>query len=171
MKLPKQEKNKNSRRKRNVKILKKIGSTHNQTSGDEIKKIKKRVSQENEKNTRNQIKLKEANKRYKYLGCPLVRYSKPLLKWTRHEFKQIDQRTWKLMTMHEALHPRDDVDRLYVSRKEEEIGLASIEDSVDVSIQWLEGYIEKHGGRLITATRNNSDDTRVNRTKLTRKQK
>ena len=33
------------------------------------------------------------------------------------------------MTMHKALHPRDDVDRLYVSRKEEERGLASTEDS------------------------------------------
>ena len=43
----------------------------------------------------------------------------------------MDQSTRKLMTMHKALHPRDDVDRLYVSRKEAERGLASIEDSVD----------------------------------------
>ena len=48
------------------------------------------------------------------------------------------------MTMHKALHPRDDVIRLYVSRKEGGRGLASIEDSVDVSIQWVEEYIEKH---------------------------
>ena len=41
--------------------------------------------------------------------------------------------------MHKALHPRDDVDRLYVSRKEGGRGLASIEDSVD--------YIEKTGAR------------------------
>ncbi len=39
---------------------------------------------------------------------------------------------------------RDDVDRLYVSRKEGGRGLASIEDSVDASIQRLEDYIEKH---------------------------
>ena len=51
---------------------------------------------------------------------PLVRYSGPFLKWTREELEQIDQRTRKLMTMHNALHPRDDVDRLYVSRKEVE---------------------------------------------------
>ena len=30
----------------------------------------------------------------------------------------MDQKTMKLMTMHKALHSRDDVDRLYVSRKE-----------------------------------------------------
>ena len=56
------------------------------------------------------------------------------------------------MTMHKALHPRDDVDRLYVSRKEGGRGLANIEDSVDASIQPLE---DKHGG-LITAI--NNDD-------------
>ena len=32
----------------------------------------------------------------------------------------MDQKTRKLMTMHKALHPRDDVDRLYVSRKKED---------------------------------------------------
>ena len=67
--------------------------------------------------------------------------------------------------MHKALHPRDDVDRLYVSRKEEGRGLASIEDSVDTTalktamIQRLEDYIEKHERGLITATRNDTDNT------------
>ena len=50
-------------------------------------------------------------------AVPLVRYPGPFLKWTREELKQIDQRTRKLMTMHKALHPREDVNRLYVSRK------------------------------------------------------
>ena len=68
-------------------------------------------------------------------SVPLVRYSGPFLKWTRDELKQMDQRTRKLMTMHKALHPRDDVDRLYVSRKDGGRGFASIEDSVDASIQ------------------------------------
>ena len=38
------------------------------------------------------------------------------------------------MTMYKALHPRDDVDKLYVSRKDGGRGLACIEDSVDASI-------------------------------------
>ena len=74
------------------------------------------------------------------------------------------------MSMHRALHPRDDVDRLYVSRKEGG-GLTSIEDSIDSSIERLEVYIEKRGGRLITVTRNNTDNTRINRTEMTRKKK
>ena len=75
------------------------------------------------------------------------------------------------MTMHKALHPRDDVDILYVSRKEGGRGLASIEDSVDTSIQRLEDYIEKHEGELITSIRNNTDNTMDNRMTITRKQK
>ena len=50
----------------------------------------------------------------------------------------MNQRTRKLMTMHEALHPRDDVDRLYVPKKEGGRELARIEDSVNASIQRLE---------------------------------
>ena len=77
----------------------------------------------------------------------------------------------KEMTMHKALHPRDDVDRLYVPRKEGGRGLASIEDSVDTSIQRLEDYIEKHEGGLITAIRNNTDNAIDNRMTKTKKQK
>ena len=75
------------------------------------------------------------------------------------------------MTMHKALHPRDDVDRLYVPRKEGGGGLASTEDSVDASIQRLEDYIEKHERGLITAIRNEMDHVIDDRMTTTRKQK
>ena len=39
------------------------------------------------------------------------------------------------MNMHKALHPRDEVDILYASRKEGGRGLAIIEDTVDASMQ------------------------------------
>ena len=70
-----------------------------------------------------------------------------------------------------TLHPRDDVDRLYVSRKEGKRGLASIEDTVDASIQRLEDYIEKHERGLITTIRNDTDNTINERMTTTRKQK
>ena len=73
--------------------------------------------------------------------------------------------------MHKALHPRDDVDRLYVSRKEGGRRLVSIEDSVDASIQRLEDYIEKHEGGLITGIRKDTDNTKHDRMTITRKQK
>ena len=56
------------------------------------------------------------------------------------------------------MHPRDDVDR-----KEGGRGLASIEDSVDTLIR-LKDLIEKRRGRLITVTRNSTNDTRISGT-------
>ena len=62
-------------------------------------------------------------------------------------------------------------DYIYVSRKDGGRGLTSIEDNVDVSIRRLEDYIEKYEGRLITAIRNDTDNTMDNRMTITRKQK
>ena len=104
-------------------------------------------------------------------AVPLDRYSGPFLKWTRDELKQMDQRTRKLMTMHKVLHPRDDVDRLYVSRKEGVRELASIEDSYDALIQRLKDYIQKHEGGLISVTRHETENTMNSRMTITRKQK
>ena len=73
--------------------------------------------------------------------------------------------------MQTALHLRDDVDRLYVPRKERGRTLASIEDSVDTSIQRLKDSIEKHERGLITAIGNNTNNTIDNRMTKTRKQK
>ena len=69
------------------------------------------------------------------------------------------------------MHPREDVARLYVSRKKGGRGLASIEDSVDASIRRLEDYIEKHEGGLIIVIRNETENTMNKRMTITRKQK
>ena len=73
------------------------------------------------------------------------------------------------MTMHKALHPRVDIYKLFASRKKGGRGLASIENSVDASIQRLEDYIEKHEGGLITAIKN--DNTMTNKMTITRNKK
>ena len=45
--------------------------------------------------------------------------------------------------MHKTLHLKDDIDRLYVSRKEGGSGLTSIEDCIDPIIQELEKCTKK----------------------------
>ena len=134
-------------------------------------KIKKEYFRRNRKLLETKLCSRNLIKGINTWAVLLVRYSGPFLKWTREELKQMNQRTRKLITMQKALHPRDDVDGLYVSRKEGGRGLTSNEDSVNASIWWLEDYIEKLGGRLITATWNNTDNTRINRTTITRKLK
>ena len=133
-------------------------------------KIQKEYLKRNGKLLETKLSSRNLIKGINTYAVPLVRYSGPFLKWIRDEHKQMDQRTRKRMTMHKAWHPRDDVDRLYVSRKEGGRGLTSIEDSVDASIQRLGDYIEKHEGGLITAIKNDTDNTIDNRMK-TRKQK
>ena len=134
-------------------------------------KIRKEYLRRRRKLLETKLSVRNLIKGINTWAVPLVRYSGPFLKWTREELKQMDQRTRKLMTMHKALHPRDDVDRLYVSRKEGGRGLASIEDSVDASIQRLEDYIEKHERGLITTIGNDTDNTIDDRITTTRKQK
>ena len=101
----------------------------------------------------------------------IVRYSGPFLKWTGEELKQMDLRTRKPMTMYKALHPRDDVEKLRVLRKEGGRGLASIKDSVDASIQQLKDYKEKHEGGLISAMSYDTNNTMDNKMTIVRKHK
>ncbi len=87
---------------------------------DNIKQIemKEKIKKEYFRRTRNLLKTKLFSrnliKGINPQALPHERYSVLFLKWTREELKQIEQRTRKLMTMHKALHPRDDVERLYV---------------------------------------------------------
>ena len=59
------------------------------------------------------------------------------------------------MTMHKALHPRDNINRLYLSKKEGREH-TSIEDCVDALVQGLEVDIKKRKERLTTATSNST---------------
>ena len=124
---------------------------------DTIKQVemKDKIQKEYSKRTRKLLvtKLSRRNliKGMNTWAIPLVRYPGPFLKRIREELKQMDQRTRKLMIIHKALHPRDEVDRIYASRKEVGRGLASIEDSVNASIQRFEKYVGKHE-RIIKRT-------------------
>ena len=58
------------------------------------------------------------------------------------------------MSMYKAYHLRDDIDRLYVTRKEGGRGLESIDDCVDGTVQGLKEFINSRKERLVTATSN-----------------
>ena len=93
---------------------------------DTIKQVelKNKIKKEYHRRTRKLLETKLSSRNFikgiNTRAVTLVRYSGLFLKWTREELKQMDQRTRKLMTIHKALHPRDDVDRFYASRKREE---------------------------------------------------
>ena len=58
-----------------------------------------------------------------------------------------------MFTIYGALHPKSNVDRLYISRKKGERGLISIEDCVELAIRGLEMYVQGSEERLIQAAR------------------
>ena len=58
----------------------------------------------------------------------LLRYGAGVIMWTVEELKSLDRKTRKLLTIHGVLHPRSDIDRLYVSRKRGGRGLIGCKD-------------------------------------------
>ena len=62
---------------------------------------------------------------------PLLRYSAAFVSWRKSELQAIDRKTMKLFIIYGALHPKSDVDRLYIPRKEGGRGVISIENCVE----------------------------------------
>ena len=108
-------------------------------------KIKKEYFRRTRKRLETKLYSRNLIKGINTWAVSLVRYSGPFLKWTREELKQMDQRIIKKNDHAKDITSRDDVDWLYVSRKERGRGLASTEDSIGASIQRPEDYKEKCG--------------------------
>ena len=84
-------------------------------------------------------------------AIPVLKYSAPFLSWT--ELQSIDEKTRKLLTMHNGLHPRSAIDRLYIPRKDGGRGLANAGDTVILAKISLEDHIKKSDKRLLCAAR------------------
>ena len=78
--------------------------------------------------------------------------------WRKSELQATDRKTRKLFTMYGALHPKSDVDRLYIPRKKGGRGLISTEDCVELAIRGLEVYVHGSEERLIQAARGDKID-------------
>ena len=78
----------------------------------------------------------------------VIRYAIGMLDWLKENLKSIDIKTKKLMTMNESLHPRGNVDTLYLARKEGERGFISYEECVNVEVQSLDKYLSENKQRM-----------------------
>ena len=108
-------------------------------------KMKLNVSKEHIRRLRKVLKSK-LNGRNLVCGVntwavSLIRYSAAFVSWRNSELQAIDRKTRKLLTIYWALHPKSDVDRLYIPRKEGGRGLISMKDCVDLAIRGLEVYV------------------------------
>ena len=64
-----------------------------------------------------------------------------------------------MFTIYGGLHPKSDVDRLYIPRKQGGRGLISIENCVELAIRGLEVYVHGREERLIQAARGDKIDS------------
>ena len=71
----------------------------------------------------------------------LLRYGGGLISWKKEELQKLDRKSRKLMTMYGMLHPKSDVDRIYVSRKEGGRGLIGCEMCIKAEENNLGWYI------------------------------
>ena len=53
----------------------------------------------------------------------LLRYSAAFVSWRKSELQAVDRKTRKFFTIYGALHPKSDVDKLYIPRKKSGRGL------------------------------------------------
>ena len=83
----------------------------------------------------------------------ILRYGAGILKWNKNELLEMDRNTRKFMTMNKELHPRSDVARLYVSRKNGGRGLIGCENSVKSEENGLGWYIKNNIEPLLAAVR------------------
>ena len=80
------------------------------------------------------------------LAVPVVQYSFGIIDWKISELKKIDTKTRKLLNMHKMLHPKADVDRLYLPRRDAGRGLIEVETAFKTATIGLDPYL-KHKER------------------------
>ena len=73
-----------------------------------------------------------------------MRYSAAIVDWTKEDLRQFDRKTKKLLTMHGGLHPKSDVDRLYLPRKLGGRGICSIEGCVEEERRSIAVYLSQN---------------------------
>ena len=88
----------------------------------------------------------------------LLKYSVAVVSWRKNKMQPIDRGTRKLFTIHGALDPKSDVDRLYIPRKKGGRGLISIEDIIELAVRGLEVYVHGSKDGLIHAGRGDKID-------------
>ena len=81
----------------------------------------------------------------------IFRYGAGIIQWTASELKDLDRKSRKTMTIYGGLHPKSDVDRLYVKRKEGGRDLISVERCIREEESSLGFYVANLEENLIRA--------------------
>ena len=79
----------------------------------------------------------------------IFRYGTGIIQWKASELEDLDRKSRKTMTIFGGLHPKSDVDRLYVKRKEGGRGFISVEQCIREEENSLGFYVANSEKKLI----------------------
>ena len=82
-----------------------------------------------------------------------------IVNWHQEELQKLDRKTRKLLTIHGQHHPKADVDRLYVPRKQGGRGLMQLEAALAVEITKLVEYVDRKEDPIIQDVRTHQHNT------------
>ena len=126
---------------------------------DKIKEreIKKNIDREYKRRLRLILKSK-LNGRNKIIAIntwavALLRYGAGIIDWNCEELRSLDRNMRKYMTIYGALHPKSDVQRLYLGRKEGGRGLIGCEECVRGEENCISWYVKNSNEKLIEGVR------------------
>jgi len=87
------------------------------------------------------------------LALQVLRYTFGISNWHQVELQKLDRKTRKLLTIHRQHHPKADIDRLYVTRKQGGRGLMQLETAHEAEITKLVEYVDRKEGPPIQVVR------------------
>ena len=96
-----------------------------------------------ETNPWNTAELWQKNNSHKQLSNPVMMCNFGVRDWLRLEGQQLDRMTRRKLTLGGVRHPRADVDRLYVKRRNGGRGLLELEAVCDQTMAGLADYLEQ----------------------------
>ena len=77
------------------------------------------------------------------LAVPVPQYSFGIIDWMESEIQEMDRKTRKLLTKYGLLHPKADVERIYMPRRSGGRGLIELESAYKCAIVGLSEYIKQ----------------------------
>ena len=95
------------------------------------------------------------------LALPVVTYSFTIINWSLTEIKKVDTKIRKLLTMHRMHHPKSDVNRLYLPRKEGGRGLVQLELSLETSIIGIDTYLNNTNDWMLKLVKKHEQNKRM----------
>ena len=128
---------------------------------DEVKRsMKKEYIRRVKKTLSSKLNAGNVIKAINSWAVSLLWYSGGIVNWTKSELAELDHKTRKLFTIHGTLHPRSNVSRLYLPRREGGRGLISLEDARNTEERNIYVYISQSQEHLLKATwkRKNVDE-------------